>query len=43
MNTVFYMDPYKKPYDGDAESSGWTLKQFQGYLVSTPYGVQIWP
>ncbi|HVK16347.1 MAG TPA: papain-like cysteine protease family protein [Fimbriiglobus sp.] len=43
MNTVFYMDPYKKPYDGDAEPSGWTLKQFQSNLVSTPYGVQIWP
>lgn len=43
MNTVFYMDPFKRPYDGDADPCGWTLKQFQGYLVSMPFAVQVWP
>jgi hypothetical protein len=43
QSTVFYMDPYKKPYDGDAEWHGWTLEKFQSVLVSIPYAVQIWP
>ena len=43
MHTVFYMDPYKKPYDGDADPCGWTLKGFQDILVATPFCVQIWP
>ena len=43
MNTVYYMDPYKRPYDGDADPCGWTLSKFQSVLVATPFAVQIWP
>ncbi len=43
LDRVYYMDPYKRPYDGDADAGCWTLKQFQKLLTDTPFCVQIWP